>query len=82
MNKAILSLAILSAVFLAACEVPKSDSEFRQMCQANKHMWMLMEPMKDGQEMDSKDCLGCMPDAKNHICSKEEYIKYMEGTAP
>ena len=64
-------------VFLAACQPQKADPEFSALCQQNKHMWMRMEPLSDGEKTGEPDCVGCMPDGDNHICSKDEYIHYL-----
>lgn len=55
------------------------DMEFRKMCQDAGYEWMLMKPTKDGKIIkDAEECMGCMVEGIEHICSKEKFMDYYE----
>ena len=65
---------IMMFVFLVACGKPLTveEQEYKDFCKETDGMWMKMSELHDG-EPTGKTCNGCMPDEKNHLCTKEEY---------
>ncbi|MBI2143090.1 hypothetical protein HYU20_01995 [Candidatus Woesearchaeota archaeon] len=55
-------------------------ADFRSVCKANGDVWMLMEPAQNNIALSEKMCWGCMADEGNHICSKEDYLKFESET--
>ena len=55
-----------------------AQSDFERSCYENNHVWMKMLPAKDGKPTSDKPCMGCMPDAKAHICDEAEYKEYLK----
>ena len=63
------------ALFLVSCasnEFTTEDANFREVCLTNGDGWMKMSETKEGQ-VTGPSCYGCMPDAKNHLCSLQDY---------
>lgn len=55
--------------------VADATSDFEKTCIQNNHMWMPMLPHRNGVPVGDKACYGCMPDADNHICDMQEYLR-------
>lgn len=73
--------ALIFLVLLVACSnktLTFEQNVFKEKCLAGGHQWMKMSEMKDGI-MSGPPCDGCMPDQKSHICSQEEYEKYIKS---
>lgn len=70
-------------LMLVACtELTAEQDSFKKLCLENKGMWMEMKPMKQGEFMaEQESCLGCMPDAENHICNQQEYTEFLSEKA-
>jgi hypothetical protein len=67
----------LLLLLLSSCaQLAPEEQDYKTVCLAHKDAFMKMNEMKDG-ETTGPPCYGCMPDIKNHICSKDEYLKYI-----
>ena len=76
----IIALIIIFAVVKAAKRprsVDMTGLTYEQLCKSNGDQWMVMEPWKDGKQVSSEKCAGCMI-ADNHLCNAEEYIGYIK----
>ncbi|MBI4146218.1 hypothetical protein HY489_02675 [Candidatus Woesearchaeota archaeon] len=69
-----MKLHALLLTLLLACSTTLTPEEqsYKELCTKNNHAWMRMSELKDGHPTGNT-CYGCMPDEKNHLCSKEEY---------
>ena len=66
---------VLICLMLIACTEIKLTPEqqtYKEYCAEKEGAWMKMSELKDGHPTGNT-CYGCMPDEKNHICTKEEY---------
>jgi hypothetical protein len=67
-------------IILASCSAESltaEQQEYKDYCTAHNGAWMKMSELKDGHPT-GKTCYGCMPDEKNHICTKEEYEEFIK----
>ena len=74
------TLALLICLFLIGCTAEQLTAEqqsYKDYCVSHNGAWMKMSELKDGHPT-GKTCYGCMPDEKNHICTKEEYEKFVK----
>lgn len=71
--KKLLLLLLVAIVVVGGCATPSGLKRFASLCQEHGHQWMHMRPMSDGQFTSEEVCWGCMPDAKTHLCSEEDY---------
>ncbi|RJQ22101.1 hypothetical protein C4580_01350 [Candidatus Woesearchaeota archaeon] len=65
----------LLLLILAACaeeQLTSEQQEYKSLCDQDNNPWMLMNEMKDGKII-GPSCYGCMPNERNHICTREEY---------
>ena len=66
---------ILLLIILTACStetLTQEQLEYRDFCAQQGGAWMKMSELHDGHPT-GKTCYGCMPDERNHLCSREEY---------
>lgn len=73
MKHHMLFLLVALLIVVSSCATPSELKKFEALCKSNHHQWMRMTPMIDGEVMSTEACWGCMLDARNHICSEEEY---------
>jgi len=69
-------------LFVIACtqqELTQEQSSFRELCLTKGHQWMKMSEMEEGV-LTGPACYGCMPDAKNHLCTQNDYEEYYSKT--
>lgn len=73
-------LVMAALLFLAACApgLTPDQEAFKQACEGNGHMWMLMEPFDAGDKVSRESCWGCMPDMETHICDPAAYALYLQ----
>lgn len=57
--------------------IANAGSDFERLCYENHHSWMKMAPRRNVVSTGDQPCLGCMIDAKTHICDEQEYLKYI-----
>jgi hypothetical protein len=74
-----LFLAGLFALLLIACteQLTVQEQAYKEYCAEKGGAWMKMSELKDGHPTGNT-CYGCMPDEKNHICTKEEYEEFIK----
>ena len=77
MRKIILLLIVL--VSCSGNEFTTETAHFREVCLARGDAWMKMPETVNGQ-VTGPSCYGCMPNAKTHVCSLDEYETYGTGT--
>ena len=67
-------LLLLVLMLLVACsqELTSEQQAYKEFCLENDGSWMKMSEMKDGSPT-GRTCHGCMPDEKNHLCTRAEY---------
>jgi hypothetical protein len=72
-------LALTALLLLTACaeQLTPEEQEYKEFCKQQKGAWMKMSELKEGNPT-GKTCYGCMPDEKNHICTKEEYEEFVK----
>jgi|SRR3989344_5506352 len=78
MKTVITVMFLLVLVSCASNDFTTEDANFREACLTNGDGWMKMSQTTDGQ-ITGPSCYGCMPNAKNHICSLSEYELYRGG---
>lgn len=75
--KRILALMFIILISCTSGQLTDKEQAYKGYCAEKGGAWMKMSELKDGQPT-GKTCYGCMPDEKNHICTKEEYEEFVK----
>ena len=80
-TRIILIMIIASLLLIISCtqSLTSEEQKYSEICHANNHKWMKMQPMKEGKDINGQSCWGCMPDMSNHICNMNEYEEFVNA---